>query len=197
MMIDSTGIRSSPSKLEAIEKMPPPLDVEELRAFLGITGYLRQFIRNCSITAASLTDLLKNKEFASKKARKFPIAWGGREAGAFHSLKKKLTSPSVLALPDWNNTFVVQTEANSAGVGAVLLQPVGHEERVLAFASHRFSKTDSRRGPAERECMAVLWAIKHIRQYAAGRCFTLATDCSALTRLFFSRNLDPKLTDRL
>ena len=44
MIIDSTGIRLSPSNLEAIEKMPPPSNVEELRAFLGMIGYLRQFI---------------------------------------------------------------------------------------------------------------------------------------------------------
>ena len=41
--------------------------------------------------------------------------------------------------------------------------------------------------------MAVLWAIKHFRQYVAGGRFTLVTDCSALTWLFRSRNLDPKL----
>ena len=141
IIIDSTGIRPSVSKLEAIEKLPPPANVEELRVFLGMTGYLREFIRNDSITAAPLTNLLKNKGFASKKARKFLVAWGGGEAGAFHSLKKALTSPAVLAFPDWNNTFVVQTDASSVGAGAVLLQPVGHEEPVLAFASQRFLKT--------------------------------------------------------
>ena len=193
MIIDSTGIRPAPSKLEAIEKMSPPSNVEELRAFLGMTGYLRQFIQNYSITAAPLTYLLRNKEFASKKVRKFPIAWGDKEAEAFRRLKQTLTSPTVLAFPDWNSTFIVQTDASSAGAGAVLLQPVGREERVLAFASHRFLKTDSRRGPTERECMAVLWAIKHFRQYVTGRRFTLVTDCSALTWLFWSRNLDPKL----
>ena len=100
MIIDSTDNRPSPSKLEAIEKVPPPSNVEELRAFLGMTGYLRQFIRNYSTTAAPLTDLLNNKEFAYKKTRKFPIAWGGGEAGGFHWLKKALTSPAVLAFPD-------------------------------------------------------------------------------------------------
>ena len=105
-------------------------------------------------------------------------------------------SPTVLAFLDWNSTFIVQTDASFAGTGAVLLQHVGREERVLALASHRFSKTDSGRGPTEREYMAVLWAIKHFRQYMAGRRFTLVTDCSALTWLFHSRNLDPKLHNR-
>ena len=81
MIIDSTGIRPAPSKLEAIEKIPPPSNIEELRAFLGMTGYW-QFIRNYSITAAPRTSLLRNKKIASKKAGKFSSAWGGGEAGA-------------------------------------------------------------------------------------------------------------------
>ena len=125
--------------------------------------------------------------------RKFPIAWGDKETEAFRRLKQTLTSPTVLAFPDWNSTFIVQTDASSAGAGAVLLQPVGRGERTLAFASHHFSKTDSRRGPTRRECMAVLLAIKQFRQYETGRRFTLVIDCSALTWLFRSRNLDPKL----
>ena len=138
MIIDSSGIRPSPSKkVEAIEKMPPPSNVEELRAFLGMIGYMRQSTRNFSITAAALTDLLRIKEFASNKACKTPIAWRSGEARDFHSLKKVIISPAVLAFSDWNNTFIVQTAASSAGAEAVLMQPVGHEERVLAFASHR------------------------------------------------------------
>ena len=41
--------------------------------------------------------------------------------------------------------------------------------------------------------MAVLWAVAHFRPYLAGRSFALVTDCSALTWLFRSRDLDPKL----
>ena len=87
---------------------------------------------------------------------KFPIAWGGEEAEALLSLKKVLTSPAALVFPDWDNTFIVQTDASSAEAGVVLLQPVGREERVLVFAGHSFLTTDSRQGPTERECMAVL-----------------------------------------
>ena len=41
--------------------------------------------------------------------------------------------------------------------------------------------------------MALQWAVAHFRPYLAGRPFTLVTDCSALTWLFRSRNLNPKL----
>ena len=119
--------------------MQPPSNVEEVRGFLGVIGYMRQFIRNYSITAAPLTYLLRNKAFRPKKACISPIARRYGEAGAFHLLKEALTLPAVLAVPDWNYIFIGQTDASSAGVVAVLLQPVGREERVFTFF-----KTDSR-----------------------------------------------------
>ena len=41
--------------------------------------------------------------------------------------------------------------------------------------------------------MAVLCGVGHFRQFLAGRRLSLVTDCSALTLLFRSRNLSPKL----
>lgn len=193
MVIDSSGIYPAPSKLEAIARMPRPQTVEELRTFLGMTGYLRQFVRGYSLISAPLTDLLRNKDFASKRARKLPIPWGDAEQSAFDTLRDELASPTVLAFPDPNNEFELHTDASAVGAGAVLMQKVGDSLRVVAFASHRFSRTDARRGPTERECMAVLWAVQHYRPYLLGRRFKLVTDCSALTWLFRSRDLCPKL----
>ena len=88
MIIDSTGIRSSPSNLEAIEKMPPPTNAEELRAFLGMIGYLWQFIRSYGITAAPLTYLLRNKEFASKRRASSQSVGGAKGQGLLFAKKK-------------------------------------------------------------------------------------------------------------
>ena len=100
----------------------------------------------------------------------------------------------MLASLDGNNTFLVQTDASFAGAGAVPLPPKGHEEKVLTFATHRVSKTDAyQQRPREREYRAVLWAIKDFRQYTTGRRFSLGINYPALTWLFHSRSLYPKL----
>ena len=72
------------------------------------------------------------------------------------------------ALLDENNTCTVQTDTSSAGARVGPLQSEGHEEQVSTFASHRALKTNFRQRPTKREGMAVLGAIKHFRQYAAG-----------------------------
>lgn len=71
MIVDRQGIGQAESKLAA--HSPPPSTVEELRAFLGMTGYLRQFVEGYSMRTAILTDILRNKAFASKLARRSPI----------------------------------------------------------------------------------------------------------------------------
>ena len=192
MVVDINGIRPAPSEMEAVAKMPRPTNIEELRAFLGLTGCLRQFVKNHSIVASSLTNILRNKDFATKRAR-LPIPWTVEQEGASSSLKKSLASPTVLAFPDRNRLFTLHTGANSIGAGAVLTQNHGSKAVVIAYASHRFSRTDSRRRPTELECMAVLWGVGHFRQFLAGREFSPVTGCSALTWLFRSRNLSPKL----
>ncbi|CAB1096027.1 unnamed protein product [Ectocarpus sp. CCAP 1310/34] len=164
MIIDSTGLYPAPSKLVAIGRMPRPHTVEELRTFLGLTGYLRQFVPNHSLTAAPLTNILRSKAFASKRARKLPIPWTTAEEDAFQPLRGTLASPTTIE-----------------GV-----------TRAVAFESHRFLLTDARRGPT-RECMGVLWSVDYFHPYLAGRQFKLVTDCSALRWLFRSRELCPKL----
>ena len=87
MIIDSTGIRPSPSKLEAIEEMPPPSNIEDLRTFLGMTGYLRQFIQNYNITAAPLTYL--QQRVRVEKGPQIPNRLVGQKGMSFPFAQKK------------------------------------------------------------------------------------------------------------
>ena len=109
-------------KLQAVSDMQRPNTVEELRTFLGLTGYLRQFVENYSITAAPLTNILRNKNFASKRSRKMPISWEGEQEEAFKGLKKAVASAKGLAFPDWSKPFILHTDASEVGTGAVLAQ---------------------------------------------------------------------------
>ena len=52
MVVDRQGVRPAESKLAAVAELSPPTTVEELRAFLGMSGYLRQYVERYSILAA-------------------------------------------------------------------------------------------------------------------------------------------------
>ena len=194
LVVDKLGLRPAPSKIEAIQKLKPASNVEELRALVGMSEFLRTFVPHFSTIMAPLTDILRsNPNFASKRARKIPIPWGDAQTEALGQVVHCLTSPPILALPNWYERFSLHTDASETGAGAALTQLQEGIERAIEFASHRWSKTDAKRAPTEREAAAILWAVEHFRHYLWGRRFTLVTDCSALTWLFKSQNLNSKL----
>ena len=68
MILDRNGMRPSSSKMYAVAALSRPTTVEDLRTFLGMTGYLRRFVKDYSRIAAPLTDILRNSNFATKPA---------------------------------------------------------------------------------------------------------------------------------
>ena len=65
-------------------------------------------------------------------------------------------------------------------------------EKTLAYASHRWSKTDEKKSSTDWECLAVLWAVNKLASYLQARPFTVITNCSVLTWLFKNQALSVK-----
>nr|GFB76016.1 retrovirus-related Pol polyprotein from transposon 297 family [Tanacetum cinerariifolium] len=80
--------------------------------YLGLAGYYHWFIRDYAWIAAPLSCLLQKDGFK----------WGTAEAAAFNALKHQLSRVPILCLPNFNDTFVIEADASSEGIGAVLLQ---------------------------------------------------------------------------
>lgn len=156
-------------KLEKIKKAKQPQTKKELRAFLGLAGYYRKFIANFAAIACPLTDKTKSKE-PNK------VEWSDSQELAFQTLKERLTSSPILHLPDIEKAFILRTDASSTGIGAILLQE--HDDNVfpVAFASKKLLPREANYSVMERECLAVVWAIKKFQRYLYGREFTLQTD---------------------
>ncbi|GJQ66512.1 hypothetical protein Trydic_g5150 [Trypoxylus dichotomus] len=58
-VITPDGIKPNPSKIHAIQNYSLPKTIKELRAFLGLVGYYRRFIRNFARVVQPLTRYLK------------------------------------------------------------------------------------------------------------------------------------------
>ncbi|GJR14615.1 putative reverse transcriptase domain-containing protein [Tanacetum coccineum] len=123
-VIDSEGIHIYHAKNESIKDWESPKTPTEIRQFLGLAGYYRRFIKGFSKIAKPMTKL-------TQKSVKFN--WGEKEETAFQTLKQKLCSAPILALPEGSENFVVYCDASHKGLGAVLMQ----KEKVIAYASRQ------------------------------------------------------------
>jgi len=88
--------------------------VKQLCGFLRLTGNYHGFIEGYAAIASPLTDLLKDA-----------FHWTMVEQQAFDDLKKAMTEAPLLALPNYEIPFQLETDASGWGLSVVLLQQ-GH-----------------------------------------------------------------------
>lgn len=124
-LVSHQGVEPLASKVTAIQQWPIPRTTKAVRSFLGLAGFYRRFIQNYAIVVAPLV----------KATTKEPLHWTSETHEAFDTLKHALSIAPVLALPDFNLPFTVETDASGVGMGAILSQR-GHP---IAFFSKPFS----------------------------------------------------------
>ncbi|XP_071510123.1 uncharacterized protein [Diadema antillarum] len=163
-----------PGKVESIMKVSRPETKKQLRSLLGMTNYYRKFIPNYAAIAAPLTD-------KTKKAEPNKLEWGVPQEVAFNTLKNKLDNAPILHLPDLSLPFVLRTDASEIGVGAVLLQAHGDTKFPVAYISRKLLPRERNYSTIERECLAIVWAVRKLEPYLYGKEFVLETDHHPLT----------------
>jgi hypothetical protein len=93
------------------------------------------------------------------------FSWTDERQKAFEELKKRLTTTSVLTLPDQSKRFTVYSDASRDGLGCVLMQ----EGRVIAYASWQLRRHELNYPTHDLELAAVVNALKIWRHYLFGQ----------------------------
>lgn len=173
-IVSKDGIASDPEKVRAIAEFPVPQDIEQLKRFLGMAGYYRDYVEGFAQVVDPLNKLTR---------KGVPFTWSVLCSQAFQKLKDMLLKAPVLSYPDFGCEFTLTTDASGIGLGAILSQVVGGKEVVISYASRPLNKAEINYSTTERECLAVVWAAQHYSPYLLGSTFVVRTDHDPLTYL--------------
>ena len=174
-IVFTDGIATDPAKTNKVKCWPTPTSKHQVQEFLGLVSYYRRFIKSFATVAKPLHRL-------TEKTTTFK--WTTQCQEAFGYLKHCLVSAPILAFPNYNKPFILDTDASDAGIGAVLSQlDDSGRERVIAYASGTLSKPERRYCVTRKELLSVVTFIRQFRPFLLGQKFTLRTDHGSLTWL--------------
>lgn len=173
--------------IEQIKKFPVPKTKKQLQSFLGTCNWLREYVPNLAQLTAPLTELLK---------KKVNFKWSKQCEQAFERTKIELSKPVALSRPNFEQTFILQTDSSGIGMACVLYQENTETgaKYIISHRSAKFSSTIKHYHINEQECLCVIWAINQFKQYLEDRHFILRTDSRALTWLNKFKDTKSKLT---
>ena len=170
-IVSDKGVKTDPEKIKMVVEWPVPTNVSEVRSFLGLCSYYRKFVHNFASTAAALHALTgKNVLFR----------WTTECQAAFDGLKEKLTTSPILSMPRDDCEYVLDTDASDKSIGAVLSQHQDGQERVIAYSSRLLHGPELNYCVTRKELLAVVFYLKHFRQYLLGTFFYVRSDHAAL-----------------
>ena len=169
-VVSSKGVEVDQSKVKAIQEWPTPKSVSDIRSFHGLASFYRRFVRDFSTLAAPLNELVK---------KNVSFKWGEKQEKAFQTLKQRLVSAPILALPNFSKSFEIECDASGIGIGAVLLQE-GHP---IAYFSEKLSGAALNYSTYDKELYALVRALKTWQHYLFPKEFVIHSDHESLKYL--------------
>lgn len=171
-LVSYQGVSIDPERTRSIREFPPPSDGQGIARFIGMVGYYAKFIPEYAKIAAPLNEL-------RKKNVKF--YWSKECDVAFKKLKESIASPPVLRMANFNEEFILQTDASRNAIAAVLMQKADGILQPVSYASRKLSQAEQKYSIYELEGLAVVFGFEKFNLYLAHRKFILQTDNSALS----------------
>jgi hypothetical protein len=156
-VVSADGIKMEPGKVSAIQNVPVPANIKEMRSFLGLVNYYRRFIPDFASITEPLTRLTR---------KNVPFAWNALCAAAFARIKNLVTDSVVLPHPVLSRPFYLAADASDFALGGVLSQQDSAGSlRPVAFYSRKFTAPELNYTVFDKELLAIVECLKHWRPY--------------------------------
>ncbi|CAG8477544.1 26847_t:CDS:2 [Dentiscutata erythropus] len=126
-VINKEGVRPDESKVEKVKNFSIPVNIRQLRGFIGLASYYCRFIRGFASIARPIHKLLE---------KNVPYRWKEEQQNAFVTLKRHLIMAPILRYPNFKEEFFLYTDASGMRLEAILAQKdKDYKKYVVAYAS--------------------------------------------------------------
>ena len=169
-------LKPDPQNVEKILNLKQPKTKKQVRSLVGLASYYSKFIPGFATLTVPLTNL-------TKKGKSNKIVWTVECDSALRTIQTLLSSYPILMLPNVNLPFVVSTDASTTGIGACLMQERRGILHPVKYISRKLLDRETRYSTIERECLAIVWAVKKLSRYLLGSKFQLQCDHKCLSYL--------------
>ncbi len=167
-IITRDGIKPQPEKIQGILNMRQPKTQKEVRRFAGMVNFYRDLYPKRAETLAPLTALCgQNKKFH----------WAAEHETAFNKIKEQLAQETMLTYPQFDQPFVVYTDASEKQIGGIVTQ----NGKPLGFFSRKLTETQRRYPVTEQELLAITETLKYYKHMLYGHAIVVKTDHKNLT----------------
>ena len=111
--------------------------------------------------------------------------WGGKQQKAFDTLKEKISTTPVLALPHLQRPFEIQTDASDCAMGAVLIR----HSKPICYHSETFNYALLNYPTYDKELYALVQSVKRWKHCLMGKETAIHIDHQPLQYLHSQRKL--------
>ena len=162
------------TRIDAIMKLDPPKTPKNCKQFCGMVNFLSVFLKDLQLKLAPIYQLTR---------KGIPWDWTEECQSAFETIKKDLTNPPVLVMPNDKGHFVLVSDTSTIGCGATLYQEIDEEYRVVAYYSKKLPEAVKRYSISELELTGMLANITAFKHILRNVNFTVYCDHSALVHI--------------
>jgi hypothetical protein len=177
-IVTKEGITPNPEDADKIQTWEAPRNRKEDESILGLACYYREYIEGFAEIAAPL-NYLKKKGVEYK--------WGEEQEKAFTKIKEALSTYPVLALPEDDGDYVLDTDAGANAIGGILHQwqdtPKGRKLRVISYGSRALRPAERNYSAPKAEMLAAITFIEKYQCFLSNKKFVLRCDNQALSWL--------------
>lgn len=181
-IVEGGNIQPSECKTRAVANFLENRPARDVQSFLGLTGYVREFVPRYSVIARPLSNLLR---------KDVPFRFESRERETFGRLKAALSEKPVLKLYHAGAETQLHTDACNVGYGAILLQRDSQDNAFhpVYYLSGKTSPTEKIYISYELEVLVIVKALKKFRVYLLGIPFKIVTDRKAFALTMREKDL--------